>query len=197
MPPALRKAIKRATHSEKGLLLLEKMLFKNPVYKSFVGTTQAIDLIQGGVKVNALPESAWAIINHRISVIRSVHVELSFAQHIYYLMNSSVKETMNHDTHLVESLAKDFNLTYYAFGNRISEDTTSSRSLTLSTFGAFHEPAPVTPTGKDATPYQLLSGTIKATYNSHRSLQGSDTVIVSPGMPSGNTGTSTYSDSSL
>ena len=64
-------------HSEKGLRLLENMLFKNPVYKSFVGTTQAIDLIQGGVKVNALPESAWAIINHRISVIRSVHVKLS------------------------------------------------------------------------------------------------------------------------
>ena len=107
-------------------------------------------------------------------------------------MNSSVKETMNHDTDLVESLAKDFNLTYHAFDKRISQGATSSGSLTLSAFGTFHEPAPVTPTGKDATPYQLLSGTIKATYNSHRSLQGSDTVIVSPGMPSGNTGKSIH-----
>jgi Gly-Xaa carboxypeptidase len=83
VPSDFRKVIKRAAHSEKALRLLEKILFKNPVYKSFVGTTQAIDLIQGGVKVNALPESAWAVINHRISVIRSVTLS-SF--HSAYLM---------------------------------------------------------------------------------------------------------------
>jgi Gly-Xaa carboxypeptidase len=105
-------------------------------------------------------------------------------------MNSSVKETMAHDAHLAESLAKDFNLTYYAFGTRISEEgVPSSGTLTLSdAFRSAHESAPVTPTGKNAAPYQFLSGTIKAAYNSHRSLQGSDTIVVSPGMPSGNTG---------
>lgn len=40
------------------------------MYKSLVGTTQAIDLIHGGVKSNALPERAWAVVNHRISVVR-------------------------------------------------------------------------------------------------------------------------------
>lgn len=176
VPSDLRKVIKRATHSEKALHSLAKLLFENPVYESFVGTTQAVDLIQGGVKVNALPELAWAVINHRISVI------------------SSVKKTMVHDTHLVESLAKDFNLTYYAFGTRISEEgAPSSGTLTLSdVFRSAHEPAPVTPTGKNAAPYQFLSGTIKAAYNSHRSLQGSDTIVVSPGMPSGNTDTVLY-----
>jgi Gly-Xaa carboxypeptidase len=82
VPLDLRKVIKRATHSEKALRLLEKELFKNPIYKSFVGTTQAIDLIRGGVKVNALPESAWAVINHRISVIRSAIAFLSFCSPI-------------------------------------------------------------------------------------------------------------------
>ena len=97
---------------------------------------------------------------------------------------------MDHDAHLVESLAKQFNLTYYAFGTRISEEgVPTSGTLTLSdAFRSAHEPAPVTPTDRNAGPYQFLSGTIKAAYNSHRSLQGSDTIVVAPGMPSGNTG---------
>ena len=107
-------------------------------------------------------------------------------------MTSSVKETKAHSTHLAGSLAKHFNLTFHAFGTRISgEGAPSSGSLTLSdAFRSAHEPAPATPTGKNAAPYQFLSGTIKAAYNSHRSLRGSDTIIVSPGMPSGNTGVS-------
>jgi Gly-Xaa carboxypeptidase len=106
-------------------------------------------------------------------------------------MNSTVKETKAHDARLVASLAKDFNLTYHAFGKTMSEGATSSGTLTLSNaLRSVREPAPVTPFGKNAAPYHLLSGTIKAAYNSHRSLQGSDTVFVSPGMPSGNTGTS-------
>jgi len=40
--------------------------------KSLIGTTQAIDLIQGGVKTNALPEEAWAVVNHRIATQRWV-----------------------------------------------------------------------------------------------------------------------------
>lgn len=90
----------------------------------------------------------------------------------------------------MKPLADKFNLTYNAFGSRISEEGASaSGSLTLSdAFAGGLEPAPVTPTGKDAAPYRLLSGTIKAAYNSHRSLTGSDTITVVPSMMSGNTG---------
>lgn len=35
-------------------------------YQASVATTQAVDIIRGGVKVNALPESAYAVMNHRI-----------------------------------------------------------------------------------------------------------------------------------
>ena len=82
-------------------------------------------------------------------------------------------------------------MTYNAFGSRISEEgAPASGSLTLSdAYDAGLDPAPVTPTGKDAAPYQLLSGTIKATYNAHRSLSDEDeSIIVAPGMMSGNTG---------
>jgi Gly-Xaa carboxypeptidase len=84
-------------------------------------------------------------------------------------------------------LASHYNLTFNAFGQNIGPDVPSSGTLTLSdAYIPGLEPAPVTPS--DAAPYQLLSGTIKATYNSHRSLQGSDNIYVAPGMMTGNTG---------
>lgn len=42
------------------------------IVRSLVQTSQAISVIGGGVKSNALPEKAWAVINHRVSVTRSV-----------------------------------------------------------------------------------------------------------------------------
>ncbi|KAF8734360.1 hypothetical protein AX14_003360 [Amanita brunnescens Koide BX004] len=70
LPSSLRWLIKLSTSSDIALGLLEKRIYKNRLLKSQVSTTQAIDIIRGGVKVNALPETAYAIINHRISVLR-------------------------------------------------------------------------------------------------------------------------------
>lgn len=73
MPTELRKAVKSSAHSQKALKKLEKLIFgESDVYKSVFGTTQAIDLVRGGVKTNALPEQAWAVVNHRIHTLRSV-----------------------------------------------------------------------------------------------------------------------------
>ncbi|KDQ26797.1 hypothetical protein PLEOSDRAFT_1043178 [Pleurotus ostreatus PC15] len=171
LPSNLRKAIKQAPHSKKAMRSLEKVILADKIYRSLIGTTQAITLTQGGVKSNALPEQAWAVVNHRIAT------------------ESSVAATMKHDTELLKSLSKKFNLTYTSFGAELSEkDSPSSGTLTLSdAWGTALEPAPITPTGRDAAPYALLSGTIKATFNSHRSLQG-DNIAMSPGIMSGNTG---------
>jgi Gly-Xaa carboxypeptidase len=72
LPTSLRRDIIHAEHNERALRHAEEELFKIPTFKSLVGTTQAIDLVHGGVKVNALPEQAWAVVNHRISTQRSV-----------------------------------------------------------------------------------------------------------------------------
>ncbi|KDR80513.1 hypothetical protein GALMADRAFT_60610 [Galerina marginata CBS 339.88] len=176
VPSKLRSIIKKSVHSNEALRALQKVIRQDKVLSSLVGTTQAIDLIHGGVKSNALPEQAWAIVNHRIAVV------------------SSVDAVKAHDTALLKSLGGRFNLSYSAFGSRISEEgAPASGSLTLSdAFNGGLEPAPVTPTGANAAPYHLLSGTIKATYNAHRALRDADSVIVAPSMMSGNTDTRFY-----
>ena len=102
---------------------------------------------------------------------------------------SSVSAVQEHDTHILKHLAKEFNLTFTAFGSDITlAGTPTAGKLTLTdAFGTALEPAPVTPTD-DSAPWQLLSGTIKATYNTHRDLEGADNIIVSPAIMSGNTG---------
>jgi len=69
-PAHLRALVKTSVHSDRALRKLEAELIKDQEYKSLIGTTQAIDLIQGGVKTNALPEGAWAVVNHRIATQR-------------------------------------------------------------------------------------------------------------------------------
>ncbi|KAF8449022.1 hypothetical protein L210DRAFT_847620 [Boletus edulis BED1] len=185
VPDSLRKNIIDAEHSETALRSAEKELFRDAKIKSLVGTTQAIDLVHGGVKVNALPERGYAVVNHRISVERREICQ----------MISSLAVTLDHDATLVRSLAQEHNLSYAAFDADMDGDVNAPGrgKVTLSkAFGSGLEPAPITPTGEDAGPYRLLSGSIKAAYNSHRGISGDEHIVVSPGMMSGNTDTKFY-----
>lgn len=121
---------------------------------------------------NALPESAWAVINHRIAT------------------DSSVAETMSYDTALLKPLAEKFNLSLKSFGEYITDPSLPSfGSVILSdAWGTFLEPAPTTPYGINAGPYQVLSGTIKSVYNAHRGLEEGENVKVAPSHRAGNTG---------
>ncbi|KAF9495107.1 Zn-dependent exopeptidase [Pleurotus eryngii] len=164
LPASLRDSIKRASHSKEALLDLERRL-----------TVDKTLMIDGGIKANALPEQAWALINHHISA------------------ESSVGETTAYDADILRPLAKAFNLTYATFGVKMTERGTGlSGALTLSdAWGTALEPALVTPIYRETSPYALLAGTIKATYNLHRDLTG-DNIVVSPGILVGNTDTQSY-----
>lgn len=72
LPKKLRKAIRRSAGSDRAFLRVEKLILADPAMRALVGTTQAIDLISGGVKSNALPERATALVNHRIAVSPSI-----------------------------------------------------------------------------------------------------------------------------
>jgi Gly-Xaa carboxypeptidase len=189
LPSKLRDAIKKSPKSDKALAQVEKFLFEAPQWRALVGTTQAIDLIHGGVKSNALPEESWAVVNHRIDIARCV---LALARNccvMTYNVTSSVDAVKKSDTALLKSLAQQFNLSYTAFGEKLtSADAPSYGSLELAdAWGTALEPAPVTPI--DGAAYKLLAGTIKATYDHHRAdeLHKQD-IVVAPGIMTGNTG---------
>ena len=106
------------------------------------------------------------------------------------LSSSSVAAVQQHDTHVLKHLADEFNLTYTAFGSPIfTRDGPAAGTLVLSeAWDTGLEPAPVTSSDEDSAPWRLFSGTIKATFNAHRDLEGPNNIFVSPGIMSGNTG---------
>lgn len=67
MDPRLRRLLIKSSTSDEALEELRKLLIEDPLLRNTISTTQAIDLISGGVKANALPERAWALVNHRIA----------------------------------------------------------------------------------------------------------------------------------
>ncbi|KAF9059428.1 hypothetical protein BDP27DRAFT_1431388 [Rhodocollybia butyracea] len=188
IPSDLRNAIIQSSHSREALRQLGDVVFTDPRNAALVGTTQAIDLIRGGVKSNALPEHAYAVVNHRISTL------------------SSIQKVISHATNTLKPLADSFNLVLTSFGETISEDASGSSAGTLVLSDAFNSslaPAPITPTyGVNAGPYRLLAGTIRATYNAHRGLDSesesgdsvSSNIIVAPGTTIANTDTRYYWD---
>ncbi|KAJ7056190.1 hypothetical protein C8F01DRAFT_377331 [Mycena amicta] len=175
MPAPLKRALLDADKSEKALKTVQAMVSQDRELRAIVGTTQAVDMISGGVKSNALPEQAAAVVNHRIST------------------SSSVNETVMRDAKLVQEVAARFNLSVSAYGEQLtSVGVLASGSVELSTSQTL-EPAPITPS--DAAPFKALSGTIRATYKAARTRAGASSsekdqeIYVIPGLLVGNTDT--------
>ena len=139
-------------------------------------TSQAADLIQGGVKSNALPEKISATVNYRVALHQTPDL---------------VKQRA---TRIISPIAAKYNLTFGAFGNSvISSDGSSSKNhLQLSTMGTPLIPAPVSPTtvGTDAV-WTRFSGVTRSAFESVPSLAGK-TVVVSGNIMTGNTDTRFY-----
>ncbi|KAI5475840.1 Gly-Xaa carboxypeptidase [Pseudohyphozyma bogoriensis] len=122
------------------------------ILKAFLGTTQAADLITGGVKVNALPEYTSATINYRID------------------FHSTVADHFANVASILAPVVKSLNLTFSVDGSH--EDVTNS-VVRLDYVGESSiEPAPITPTEGPA--WDLMGGTVKAIWE--------DAVVAPSGM---------------
>lgn len=84
-PEELRKLTRQAGTDDTALEKLRVALLKySPKIKAMLSTTQAVDLVEGGVKVNALPERASAVVNNRIAEHRQatgIHSFLSISHY--------------------------------------------------------------------------------------------------------------------
>jgi Gly-Xaa carboxypeptidase len=163
----LRETIQKSLTSKKAAKTVAEYLSNDDIYKRYLmQTSQAADLISGGVKINALPEKVYAVINHRIAV------------------ESRTKDVRSNLQTLIEShiLAK-FSMSLDAWGS-ISGNTSSTSvgQIILSDFDEPLEPSPVSPFDSDA--YKTFTGTIKQTF-------GED-YVVAPSLMTGNTDTKFY-----
>lgn len=134
--------------------------------KYLMQTSQAVDVIRGGIKVNALPERVSVTINHRINI------------------GAQPENVWARLTDLVRPIAKKYDLNLHAFDGTAE----APLSISLTASDTTLRPAPVTPTDGTAadSPFAILAGTTRAVYG--------DAIIVSPGMTTGNTDTRYYWD---
>ncbi|KAL5631621.1 hypothetical protein ACGC1H_007220 [Rhizoctonia solani] len=175
--PRFRKAIRRSLISDTALEFVTEVMSMDYKWKAFVGTTQAADIIAGGVKANALPEQAKTLINHRIAI------------------ESSIADVQKHIATKLAEWGKTYNLSVEAFGNDVSEgkapfygtivaSTTSTTAIDV---------APLSPTDSKAKPWNVLSSSIRGAYRDSKNPKVAEgDIIVSPALMSGNTDTKFY-----
>ncbi|KAK8864420.1 hypothetical protein IAR55_001668 [Kwoniella newhampshirensis] len=159
VPKSLKSQVK---NPKKWKSLAKELAGSDRKLNSFLATTQAIDLISGGVKVNALPEYVEATVNYRIS------------------FTSSVNETLEHVAKVLTPLVHSLNFTLSAFD---SAPRKSNSHITLETQGVYGlEPSPITPA--DSKSFQLIAGTSKHVFG--------EKTIVSPSGMFANTDTKSF-----
>ncbi|ORY46629.1 Zn-dependent exopeptidase [Rhizoclosmatium globosum] len=152
--------------------LAELLAAKDGTTYSQLTTTQAVDIIQGGLKANALPERVVATVNHRIAVDSSLLL---------------VQERVATELKL--------NFTLYGFKNRTqviakvgTSDAVGHLIVQPRPFGI--EPAPVSPhLDLSDRGWRVLEGTIHHIFDG---LSDTGRVVVVPSLPTGNTDTKHY-----
>lgn len=179
IPDRLRRQVIRASQGDEAALeKVEHYIInsdgpKAAWLRSILSTTQAVDMIHGGVKSNALPEEVFAIVNHRVAI------------------DSSLETLKDSVVSLLSPVASKHNLELVGFNNAsVSSMSESYRGkVTLSdAWGDALEPAPISPT--DSAAYKLLSGTIRAAWEDAHPTE--ESIIVAPSMMGGNTDTRWY-----
>ncbi|KAF7797259.1 hypothetical protein EIP86_008452 [Pleurotus ostreatoroseus] len=173
IPEDIKELIEQAMTDDDALLRLAALLQQNELFASLMTTSQAVDLIRGGVKINALPERAEAVVNHRI------------AEH------SSVKEVQYHIIHVLRPIAKAYDMTLTAFGmNAGGGSGNGGQMVVTDAWGTALEPSPSTPTA-DSRAWDILAGTIQSALQQSKTW-GKRKVAVAPMLAVGNTDTRWY-----
>ncbi|KAK8166695.1 vacuolar carboxypeptidase [Phyllosticta citrichinensis] len=171
--PWLRHALSNRHTSEKNL---GTRLAKTREDDRFIlQTSQAVDIIRGGEKVNALPESVTALVNYRIA------------------SHDSVDKVKDNAAKLLRPIAHKHHLSLDAFGfSDAPSEKRGAGSVTINTT-LYMPPAPISPTSLDNPVWNLFSGTIRQVFEDVPEYKDKTVVPVGDIM-TGNTDTRHYWD---
>ncbi|KAJ3119974.1 hypothetical protein HK100_000078 [Physocladia obscura] len=156
-------------------LLAEKLASEDDFTAALLTTTQAVDLISGGLKVNALPEKVTVVTNHRIAV------------------DSSLTKTQDHikNTLLLVAIEYSLDLTIQKFtaSETVAFEYNAPHAVGKISVAPYRgkvlEPAPISPSnGADSKGWNILEGTIHHLYDNDEGR-----IVVSPTLMAANTDT--------
>ncbi|RCK62415.1 Carboxypeptidase S [Candida viswanathii] len=172
IPTFLKKSFLRAGHDRIANAILVGKILENKLTKYLIKTSQAIDIISGGEKANALPEDTKVLINHRIAV------------------ESSVDEVKAHFVTRVVEVAKRHNLSVVAYGDEVLTDAKDSGLFNVTVNSKPLNAAPVTPTND--TVWAYLSGVTRHVFEDLVFTNITYPIVTVPSILTGNTDTRHY-----
>ena len=156
---------------------------RGPRIRFSMQTSQAVDIVKGGDKVNALPETVSATINYRIAPHDSLDI---------------VKSKI---ANLLEPIARKHNVKVEGFGGKSSAESrneSSSEEEPKPSFGTLYlnslndlSPSPISPTDIQNPVWHIFSGTIRQVFEDTKTLEGKKVIPVGD-MMQGNTDTIRY-----
>ncbi|KAF7718732.1 Carboxypeptidase [Penicillium ucsense] len=162
---------------------------RGPAVRYTLQTSQAADLINGGVKTNALPEKISAVVNYRVA------------------LHMTADQLRERAVRIIEPIAKAHNITLHVdFSGSANPtgmfDGTGDRTLVLSPLMEPLDPAPISPTDPlTSQTWARFSGVIRSVFESHSNPLTSKSsaefetipkVVVTGDIMTGNTDTRFY-----
>lgn len=171
LPPHVREAILKAPVDEGKRKVLTEFAASHPDIRDLIRTTRAVDVINGGVKANALPGLTSFIVNHRVDI------------------HSSVNETVENDLYWARVIAEKhgYGLTFH---DEVIIPETKLGHISLASEKML-EPAPVSPTSGHV--WEIFAGTVQNLFQNEILAEQKDAAVyVTGGLFSGNTDTKYY-----
>lgn len=168
--PKTKKAVIRAPKCKKQAAYLQEFLASSKLLRDTIRSTIAVDIIQGGVKANALPESTTFLVNHRVDI------------------EFKVQDVVDRDLQTVMDVAKKFSYGVI-YDNKTYLEPTDNGYIKLEALRAL-EPAPRSPNSGPV--WDLLAGTITDLFESRVFGDDELDVYVTTTLFSGNTDTKYY-----
>lgn len=171
MPKMMKKTILRAGFDRLANSRLLKGLHANNITRYLVETSQALDIIKGGEKANALPENVKLLVNHRVAI------------------ESNYDEVKDNFTHRVLQVAKDHGLGLKAFDKQVIPALPNG-NFHVRMFSEPLNPAPVTPLNDKV--WEYLAGVTRHIFEDYVYPDLPYPIILTPGIMTGNTDTKHY-----